>query len=298
MRAGKGCPMPLVETAAIEIGAAIAKSILKLWVKDSSLGEDIASSLIDLFKSRTSDALAQRSGKRQFEAIGDKVSAHLLPLFEIEGARLDESSRTAVAIAVAEAFNTTQLTSALLAQHNLEPTELARYVLAAHPTATDLFSAAETAFYERIIHESCVYIVDIASQLPTFTEQTFAEVLKREDQLLERTNEVLKELRGMRAQLDPRIDDQRFEIDYRQAVARNLDVLHLIGADVSQVNRRHRLSVAYITLSAARKSPPVPTTDAPSEDLPEEAEQDIVSVETVLADANRLLVRGQPGSGK
>jgi hypothetical protein len=49
MRAGKGCAMPLVEAAAIEIGAAIAKSILKLWVKDSSLGEDIASSLIDLF---------------------------------------------------------------------------------------------------------------------------------------------------------------------------------------------------------------------------------------------------------
>ncbi len=191
MRAGKGFPMPLVEAVTIEVGAAIAKSILKLWVKDSSLGEDIASGLIDLFKARTSDALAQRRGQRQFEAIGERVGESLLPLFEIEGARLDESSRTAVALAVAEAFNKTKLTSALLAQRNLEPTDLARDVLAAHPTATDLFSAAETAFYERIIHESCGYIVDIASQLPTFTEQTFAEVLKREDQILGRTDEIL-----------------------------------------------------------------------------------------------------------
>ena len=165
----KGCTMPLVEAVTIELGAAIAKSILKLWVKDSSLGEDIAFSLIDLFKARTSDALAQQRGRRQFEAIGEKVGESLLPLFEIEGARLDEGSRTAVALAVAEAFNKTKLTSALLAQHNLEPTELARHVLAAHPTATDLFSAAETAFYERIINESCGYMVDIASQLPTFS---------------------------------------------------------------------------------------------------------------------------------
>jgi len=290
--------MPLVEAVTIEVGAAIAKSILKLWVKDSSLGEDIASSLIDLFKARTSDALAQQRGRRQFEAIGEKVGESLLPLFEIEGARLDEGSRTAVALAVAEAFNKTKLTSALLAQHNLEPTELARHVLAAHPTATDLFSTAETAFYERIINESCGYMVDIASQLPTFTEQTFAEVLKRENQIIDRVDTILEELRKMRAQLDPMIDAERFEIDYRQAVARNLDVLQLIGADVSLVNRRHRLSVAYITLSAARKSPPLPTTDALSEEVPEEAERDIVAVDTALADAHRLLIRGQAGSGK
>lgn len=290
--------MPLVEAVTIEVGAAIAKSILKLWVKDSSFGEDIVSSLIDLFKARTSDALAQQRGRRQFEAIGEKVGESLLPLFEIEGTHLDEGSRTAVALAVAEAFNKTKMTSAFLAQHNLEPTELARHVLAAHPTATDLFNAAEAAFYKRIINESCGYIVDIASQLPTFTEQTFAEVLKRENQIIDRVDAILEELRKMRAQLDPMIDAERFEIDYRQAVARNLDVLQLIGADVSLVNRRHRLSVAYITLSAARKSPLLPTIDALSGEVPEGAERDIVAVDTALADVHRLLIRGQAGSGK
>ena len=92
----------------------------------------------------------------------------------------------------------------------------------------------------------------------TFSEQTFAEVLKRENQIIDRVDTILEELRKMRAQLDPMIDAERFEIDYRQAVARNLDVLQLIGADVSLVNRRHRLSVAYITLSADGSRPLYP----------------------------------------
>ena len=54
--------MPLAEIITIEVGSAIAKSILKLWLKDSALGEDISSSLIDLLKSRTSDALAPKTG--------------------------------------------------------------------------------------------------------------------------------------------------------------------------------------------------------------------------------------------
>jgi len=123
--------MPLLETVTIEVGAAVAKSILKLWVKDSTLGEDISSSLIDLFKSRTSDALAQRRGQRQFETIGEKVGESLLPLFQSEGASLDEGDRTAVALAVAEAFNKSKLSSSLLAKYNLEPTELAKHVLEA-----------------------------------------------------------------------------------------------------------------------------------------------------------------------
>ena len=50
--------MALIETVTIEVGAAIAKSILSLWLKDSTLGENISLSIVDLLKSRTSDVLA------------------------------------------------------------------------------------------------------------------------------------------------------------------------------------------------------------------------------------------------
>src|SRR2546421_5821152 len=108
--------MPLFEAVTIEVGAAIAKSILKLWLKDSMLGGDISSSIIDVLKSRTSDVLAQRRGQRQFDVIGEKIGENLLPLFESEGARLDEGSRTAVAYEVAAAFNKSKLSAELIAK--------------------------------------------------------------------------------------------------------------------------------------------------------------------------------------
>jgi RecG-like helicase len=292
--------MPLLETVTLEVGAAIAKSILKLWLKDSNLGQDITSSLIDLFKAKTSDKLAQKRGERQFEAIGEKVGESLLPLFESEATGLDESGRTAVAIAVAEAFNISKLSSELLAERNLQPTQLAHYVLAmAKPNATRDFSAAEEALYKRIIQESCGYIVDIASQLPSFTERTFAEVLKRENQILDKTNEILAELRQMRKNLDPMVAVERFEIEYRQAVARNLDVLQLFGADVSLPNRRHRLSVAYITLSVEQKIPAQSASIKLSlDDAQQDVENIIVPADTVLSSSRRLLIRGPAGSGK
>jgi len=246
--------MAFIEVVTIELGAAIAKSILRLWVKDSTLGDNLSSSVVDLLKSRTSDVLAQRRGRRQFVTIGEKVAENLLPLFEIEGARLKGSSRTAVAHAVATAFDNSRFSSELLVKRNLEPTKLAKYILDAYPTATQHFDATEKALYERIIYESCTYIVDIASQLPAFNERTFAEILKREDQLLFRADQLLREVRQVRKQLNSLVDAGRFEIDYRRTIARNLDVLQLLGTDLSTANRRHRLSVAYITLSVEQKS--------------------------------------------
>jgi len=291
--------MALLEAAALEVGAAIAKSILKFWVKDSTLGEDVSSGLIDLLKTKTSDLFAQRKGERQFADVGDKIGQSLLPLFEIEGARLDDNERTAVALAVAETFNRAKISSELLAERNLQPAQLAQYMLSVHSITNYRFGEPATELYRRIIQESCTYVVDIASQLPSFTEHTFAEVLKREDQIIAKATEILEELQRLRKQLDPMVEAEGFEIEYRQAVARNLDVVQLIGADVSLTNRRHRLSVAYITLSVEQQAAPLPTrAEASTQDSRHTIKQNIVSVDATLANSDRLLIRGPAGSGK
>ncbi len=293
---GKGFAMPLAEVVTVEVGATIAKYILKLWLKDTSLGNDIASTAIDILKSKTSDMLAQRRGNRQFEIIGEKVGENLLPLFEHEGAHLDEGERIAVAYAVAGTFNQSILSTELVVKRNLQPAELSCHIFAAYPRATRDFSEAASELYRRIINEACTYIVDIASQLPSFTERTFAEVLKREDDILKRVDQVLSELQKIREQLDPMIEAESFEIEYRQAIARNLDILQLIGADVSLPNRRHKLSVAYITLSVEQQPSTVMEADGNSAE--EETAQEIVSVNVALARSHRLLIRGVAGSGK
>src|SRR5260221_6115927 len=134
--------MPLAEVVAVEIGSIIAKYILKLWLKDASLGSDIASNVIDILRSKTSDMLAQRRGNRQFEIIGEKVGENLLPLFEYEGAHLDEGERIAVAYAVASTFNQSTLSTEIIVKRNLEPAELSEHIFAVYPTATGDFTEA------------------------------------------------------------------------------------------------------------------------------------------------------------
>jgi hypothetical protein len=295
--------MALLETLMIEVGTSIAKSILKAWLKDSDIALNASSSIIDALKSWTTDRIAQRKAEQQLLAIGEKVGESLLPIFETEGAHLDEGSRTAIALAVAETLNTAS--SSVLAQHDLAPSALARYLLA-HPSGTQDFSETEKFLYQRIISESCEYIVDIASQLPAFTERTFAEVLKRENQLLDITRQTLEEVHRLREQADPLTEAAQFELEYRRAVIRKLDTLQLFGVDVSAASRRHRLSVAYVTLSVEQKSSPgiIPQVDMQSavpSDLAkreDEVSRGIVSVEVALANSPRLFIRGMAGSGK
>jgi len=309
--------MPLIETVTIGVGSAIAKSILKLWLKNVPFGGDASSSLIDILKTKTSDVLAQRRGQRQFEAIGEKVGESLLPLFERESGNISENSLTAIALAVTDVFSS--ISSQLLAKHNLDPTELAKSMLDIFPPEKQHFDSIETEFYQRIVEESCACIVDIGSQLPAFTEHTLAEILKREDRLLTIAINVLKELKVMRNQLDGMIQQldeperaaarvaAQFELEYRRALARNLDELQLLGVDVSNASRRHRLSIAYVTLSVGKRVRRASKID-PSEAFqlnPKASSQkkivtrqEIVPVDEALLQSRRLIIRGLAGSGK
>jgi NACHT domain len=291
--------MSILTVVAIDIGKAVAKSIFKFWMKDSELGQDISSSLIDLISSKTLDTLAQRKGNRQFEDIGDKISKDILPLLTSENIHLDEGERRAVAIEIVEMLNNSRLSIELLLQKNLQPIQLEQYLQTINANIARDFSEAGAFLYQRILQECCTYIVDISSQLPSFTQRTLAEVLEREDLISARVDQVLEELREIRKQLDPTVEVDRFEIEYRDAIARNLDVLQLIGADVSLQNRRYKLSVAYITLSVMQRSLfPSLTSVSFYKNTEDEAAREFVPVDITLASSNRLLIRGLAGSGK
>jgi hypothetical protein len=50
--------MALLETLTLQVGPAIAKAILKFWLKDSRVASDITASLMDFIKSKTTDVIA------------------------------------------------------------------------------------------------------------------------------------------------------------------------------------------------------------------------------------------------
>ena len=296
--------MPLLEALTIDVGTSIAKAILKRWLGGNDLISDAADSALDILKAHTSDRIAQQRAKRQFESIGEKVGESLLPVFEMEGAKLDEGTRTAIAQAAADTLNTA--TSEVLARRNLQPIEVAHYLLNKHPSASYHFSDAEGRLYERIVTEACTYIVDIASQLPQFTERTLAEVLKREGQMIAIAEKILQEVARMRTMLDPELEAARFELDYRRAVIRHLDELELFGSGMSVTSRRYSLSLAYVSLSLEQTVEYVDPHFDDKIDMPFHPEEErgprsirqVFSVEELLPEAQLLLIRGDAGSGK
>lgn len=258
--------MPLIELLTLQIGPAIAKAILKLWLKDSVIAADVSSSFIDIIKLKTDDVIAQQRAKRQFEEIGEKVAEQLWPLLEADGQKLEESSQEAIVFAVVKTLAQTKFDPQIFLEKDLEPTSLAKHLLESSPYIAKDFSALELAAYQQLVTASCEYIVDIASNLPNFLEKSFAEILKRQTQLITITNEVLnqfKRLNEVANQANTKTEEARFEQEYRRAVVRNLDELELFGVSLTTAaSRRHQLSVAYITLSVSRNEKGIPSEES------------------------------------
>ncbi len=246
--------MPLAEILIGSLGPAIAKSLLKVWLKDQELAADVGSELIDLLKQKGLDIATQRAGRRAFEKIGDEVAQSLAPLFR--GSDIDENGKEAVALAVGGTLDQARITAALLAEKNLEPRALARFFLDSRPGATRDFSAVERALYERIVQEVARRLVEIATQLPGFQVGTLGEVLKREERLLAIATETLRRVRELEEAsraANPSLKFAEFETRYREAVVRNLDRVQLIGVDVSATSREQCLSAAYVSLRVAQR---------------------------------------------
>ena len=304
--------MALVEALSIQVGPAVAKSILKYWLKDpglfASLTSGVATGVIDILKEKTADVFAQQQGRLQFESIGQHVAVHLLPFFEQEGASLDEGDGEAVTIQVAKTLEVSHLGPELLVANDLNPALLEACLLEDVAEATRNFSDDATELYRRTIGECSQCIVDIASQLPTFTERTFGEILKRENQLVVATTKILEEVRQIREntqQGEHQAQAARFEEIYRRAIIRQLDELELFGVDVSTASRRHRLSVAYVTLSVKQQgrvhqeaSDFSDIIDTDNDGAEDDDDAIIMAVDAFLTQTKRLLLRGWAGSGK
>jgi hypothetical protein len=299
--------MSLLEILVASLGSAVAKSILKFWAKDSDFAQNAGGEIIDFLKSKVSEGIASRRGNRQFEAIADDVAESLLPVFAHEN--LGEDDKKRVAKAVGNVLRDLRISADLPVKKNLDPSELAKFISTASVEQKKLLSAVECAFYDRLVDECSQYIVDISSQLPNFTEKTFAEVLQRENEIHGVAKTILNEVRKIREksqEVNLEASFARFETEYRLAVARKLDQVELFGIDVSKSSRRHRLSVAYITLSASGKlpsrgtsSPATPLAETGTKQQVATDEERITkTVDEVLAGADRLMIRGLAGSGK
>src|SRR6266436_2062167 len=100
----KATPM-LLDTLLLEVSPAIAKVILKLWLRDRAVESDLSATVVDILRSLTKDALAAKTADRQLGAMSDKVALVMERLIEFRGIALSAQSREAVASTVASALN-------------------------------------------------------------------------------------------------------------------------------------------------------------------------------------------------
>lgn len=235
-----------LETAAIALGSAVARTACRIWLGDRPLAAVAGASVIDLTAQRLTSTREQRRFRRLWEQAAELVADRVEPLLEPEFRGLPEHERLAAVDAVGSTFDAAELTEAALFELDLDAGYLDRHLRRQDPDRVRVagLSTDAGALYDRLLRESCAYAIEVARILPGAGMAALAELLRRERQLLDELRTVLERLPARRGLLD-------FARDYRQLVAGVLDQLELFGATLAESSRRYPLSVAYLSLTVS-----------------------------------------------
>lgn len=299
--------MSLLGTAVLTLGTTVAKYIVKSWIDDGSLLEELAPDLVDLVKEGGLQRWTSFRNLPPIERAGQQVAHQLLPLFEHEAAKLDKSTRNAILIEAARTLVKAELTSELLITHRLDPEHLCVHLLNSRLEASQDFGVNERSIYQRVLLEICRAIVRIAPELADFPVNATAATLRGQDEIARLVTRLLEQ---------PTQEAQEFERLYRTAVGTALDRMERFGVPrMDRVTNQQRLSVAYVSLQVTgRKVGERSDLDGnadrqhlASSDLREhlqlkafggERTQLSGPIDRVMGTSRRLVIQGQAGSGK
>ena len=291
-----------LDDAAVALGSTVVQTAIKLWLGDRSLAADVASSATDALAGRASDLLRRRQTTRLVERMTDIIAQRLEPYLNVEYSGLPENERLASIYAVRDTFARAQLTDEDLFAHDLNASYIDKYLRRVVPNMARiaLLSDAATSLYDVLLRESCEYVVQIVTTLPAFQPGILTEILKRETEITSLLVDILDRLperqRGR--------GTTEFEVDYRRQVKNRLDSMEIFGATLSNISRRYPLSVAYISLNVAEAADePLIKGGDPKQISTKDVDTAQIDalgipVESALASARRLFIRGDAGRGK
>jgi NACHT conflict system protein/NACHT domain-containing protein len=145
-------------------------------------------------------------------------------------------------------------------------------------------SAAADALYQPLLHTTCVHILNFFTQRSTFVARTLVEQSQQLDHLIRRIDQLAERLPPQS------LADTTFEGRYARYVVTRHSHLTIYGIDLNAA-REWPLDAAYLTLQATEREPSLP--DRPG-DIPAPPQP----AERALAGRERVLLRGEAGSGK
>ena len=292
--------MFVVDDAAVALGNAVVQTAIKIWLGDRSLAATAASSATDALADKASNLLGRRQTSRLIDHMTDIVAAKLEPYLQAEYSTLPENERIAAIYAVRDTFAKGSLTDDDLFANDLNASYVDKYLRNVVPNMPKvaLLSESASSFYDLLLRECCEYLVQVTTILPNFQPGILTQILRRETDITDLLVEVLARLperqRGR--------GTSEFEVDYHRQVRNRLDSMEIFGARLSPASRRYPLSVAYISLMVADADESF-TGSARTHGLPKQlAPGDLgalgIPVESALAGAKRLFIRGDAGRGK
>ena len=270
----------------LTLGAALVRAALRVWVKDDILA-GAGTSIVDLVKGKISDDLEQRRAQRLFEDLEVPVANRLRALRNTEFAAMPENEWCAAVLAAGVSFDRANLTARDLFTRDLDPLSLEQLVRADRRLATRDLSADGTALYDRIVSESCAYVIEISDKLPDFQRGAIAELLRRDREIVDLINKVLDRI-PKRASDDT--ENATFVTAYLRHVATRLDRLELFGLDFE--SPWYPLSVAYVSLATSL------TGDIDHMLIPKPPKLYEPYEKPKPPEPLRIILLGRPGSGK
>lgn len=280
--------------AALKLGVSVVKAACGIWI-GNPIAESAATTVVDLVQEKVTGRRDQRRLERRFAEIEESIADRVVGYLDHEFQGLAENEREAAVLAVADAFERAGLTDRVLFEQDLDPLYLERYVRRGAPHAARDLGGQAVALYDRVLPESCAYVMATLGTLPRFQAGAFGELLRRESLVLEKLDELLDripEAEGQKGHGREENAEAAFVTAYRRTAAERWDVLELFGTDAR--TQRYPLTLAYLSLRVSWEQ--------------EDREQDVLWADTVhtghlrveqaLASHRRTFLRGPAGTGK
>lgn len=275
----------------ISLGGAIAKAVAKVWLPEQPTAHAIGSALIDYVDSSVTDRRQARAVSRHLERVGDRIAAELEEYFNLEfsdpsnryARGLPANEQAAAINGVIDALALVSIDYDALVASNFDDELLARQLCASKPRLG--LSEAGGYLFGLLAKECAVYVIGATMAMPDFNARVAVTLLRREAEAFAAVDDAISAIPKDVASRLGAEDSQRFELDYRRNVVRQLDRLALYGVDDERMQAPYPLTVAYLELTVAGSDSI--TSDRPS-----------VRVDHALSDGKRFIITGDAGSGK
>ncbi|WP_371527937.1 NACHT domain-containing protein [Streptomyces sp. NBC_01283] len=298
------------------LGTRLASSLVAPLVKKLFVQEGPGAGLVDR-PVRISGLVSFRGEKRTLtDQDVQRLAARLVDQsLSSPGERpFPEEERTAVAHALARVL----LALGDLGLNDIEAVTrghraLAKELLRATPPTG--LSADADFFLGSVTEWACLQILHFFTQRSTFVARSLVEQSRTQAELIVRLDELIAR--------SPRVDalDARFERRYLAAVARKHNRLTIFGIDLVNSPGRWPLDAAYMSLEATARPSPDTSFELDFETLPSGSDPEMRAsslreslgealatfnqkfeaarpADQALADHDRVLLRGEAGSGK